>query len=210
MNTIYGVAADRLGHAANEQGAWSTRADLILNMQDERIGIDLDHRGPWVGEIIYLERSRSRDVWLVGHVDDAVLPETRVRLGPDEVRTVPTPMYWSLSRIGDEVNGYVIQSVALTTTPARIAATPVTFCEGDVSLAAYRASGRQKELLQRAAKAHLRKRPEHALHIRNLPLERALTTADPEYAWQLAENENARRQPIEHWPASRGSILRIS
>jgi HK97 family phage prohead protease len=170
MNTVCGLLADQLGHAAKsvlEQGpdrpelrldAWATPAGQVAAVQADTIPVDLDHDRIPCGELVYLERSGGK-LWAVAHVADRVQPAVRVRVGGRQV-SVATELYWSASTRGAQ--DFAVESVALTATPARIAAHgyPVRFLPGQLDHR--RAPDRwpslsrsQRGLLERAAVAHL-------------------------------------------------------
>jgi hypothetical protein len=156
--TVFGIALDGLGHASSGGKHWATPADRLLTVQDQEIVVDVEHRGHPVGRVTYLER-RGASIWLVAEVDDSVTPEVRVRLSPVEVRSVPSPFYFSISRLGDPTLGYALVSVALTASPARIAARPVIFKDGNAARAAGRESDEfSRGLLTRASEYDLRRR----------------------------------------------------
>ena len=114
-----------------------------------------NHDGRSVGEIVFLARNGS-SLWAVGEVSDEVVEAVSVRVGGRSV-AVPTPLYWSASRIGDLDYGFVLDSVALTASPASVDPRPVTFLDGRVDhrQAAQRWRSRldrvEFELLERAA-----------------------------------------------------------
>jgi len=170
--TCWGTIADQLGHAANAGGAWSTRSDRILPVQDPEIVVDLSHDRVPRGRVVHLERDHGT-VTAVAEVDDDVAPEIRVRVG-DTVVTVEHPLYWSLARIGSESDGYAITGLSLTPTPARVMArsSPVRFADGCAGVAAFRtADEATRELLERAAATDLRRHGAGLLVI-DLELER--------------------------------------
>jgi hypothetical protein len=155
--TVYGIALDKVGTATAGGRYWSTPSGLLRTVQDTEIPVDVDHRGGTVGQVIYIERTRGGQVWVVAHVNDDVTAETPVRVGT-ELRSVATPFYWSVSRLGSEKLGYVLDSVALTASPARITARPVTFRDGNAHMAAFTSVDRfERALLKRANEYHLRR-----------------------------------------------------
>jgi hypothetical protein len=103
--------------------------------------------------VIYIERARGGNVWIVGEINDDVRPETLVsfrspptsspfeatKSGP-ELRSVPSPCYWSVSRLGDAEYGFLLNGVALTASPARLGSRPVEFRGGGAHMAARRAT----------------------------------------------------------------------
>lgn len=154
--TVYGVALDQLGHARDGTRFWATPSSMLRSVQDETIPVDVDH-GRQCGEVIFIRRARDGRVWLVAEVNDDVSPQVRVRVGT-ETRSVPTPFYWSVSRIGGPDHGFVLGPVALTSHPARVNARPVEFRAGDAHMAAYQSHDRfERELLERAHEYDLRR-----------------------------------------------------
>jgi HK97 family phage prohead protease len=154
--TVYGILADELGHARRPElrKAWATPAAEVRSVQAPRIPVDRDHDHRWCGELIHLERAGG-NLWAVAEVDDSVTSEVHVRVG-SELRSAEVPMYWSATRRGGDDYGIELLSVALTPTPARVAARPVTFREGRAHLAAGRTSDPfERALLKRAAEAQL-------------------------------------------------------
>jgi hypothetical protein len=152
MQTVYGIVADPLGTARSAGRVWKTPSAQIAREQDGFIGVDIDHNGHWVGEVVDLQRHRG-SVWAVCEVDDDVAPEVPVRIGA-ELRHVEHDLFFSPVRVGGPEDGIVLLSLALTPTPARVAARAVTFLADDVSLAAFRSTDRfERELLKRASRA---------------------------------------------------------
>jgi hypothetical protein len=156
MRTVYGIALDGIGHASSGGKHWATPANKLCTVQDAHIAVDVEH-GAECGRVIYLEK-RGGNIWAVAEVADEVTPEVRVRLSPVEVRSVPTEFYWSVSRIGDDHLGYALTGLALTWSPARVGARPVTFRDGNAARAASKASDPfERELLHRASEYDLRR-----------------------------------------------------
>lgn len=156
--TVFGVLTDALGHASDGRRHWATPALEVRTVQDTRIAINLDHN-PYheVGEAIYFERDRSQRLWLVAEVADDVAPSVSVRVG-SETRSVPVPFYWSAERVGGPDFGIVISAVALTASPARVAARPVEIRQGDAHMAAWHSTDSfERGLLQRASEARLKR-----------------------------------------------------
>jgi hypothetical protein len=98
-------------------------------------------------------------LWAVAEVDDHVSEAVNVRVGGRTV-AVPTPLYWSASRIGSPDDGLVLVSAALTASPASVGVRrPVRFLNGrlDHRQAADRWRSRldrvEHEMLTRAANA---------------------------------------------------------
>jgi HK97 family phage prohead protease len=167
--TVYGVALDPIGAAMDGGRYWSTPSALLRSVQNDTIPVDRDHSGHPVGQVIYIERARGR-VWIVAEVDDTIAPERLVRFYPPpptsplekragpELRTVPVPFYWSVSRIGGPDHGFVLNSVALVQQTARVAPDPVVFRDGDACMAAFRSKNEfERDLLNRAHEYDLRR-----------------------------------------------------
>jgi HK97 family phage prohead protease len=153
--TVYGVALDKIGIASSAGRYWSTPSALLRSVQNPVIPVDIEH-GQVCGQVIYLER-RHGQVWVVGHVSDDVSPHVPVRVGT-ELRHVETDFYWSVSRIGAPEHGYVLDSVALTASPARVSARPVTFLDGNAAMAASKSTDwHERDLLKRAYDYDLRR-----------------------------------------------------
>jgi hypothetical protein len=215
---VYGIAFDELGHASKEvlaQGptglelrhkAWASPGFALRSVQPAPLRIDLDHDHRWCGEAVYIERRGNGDVWLVGHVDDSVRPEAHVRLG-DELRSVETAVYWSATRIGDEHDGVELLSVAITPSPARVCAKPLTFLPGRLD---YRGCTRRwkldsshAELLERATAAHLERRRSGG------PLVVHTDTDGPSHIDETFASRGAQHGRLEHWPPHANSVLSV-
>ena len=113
---------------------------------------------------MYLERDRAGSLWCVAHVAERVVPAVRVRAA-DQDAVVETPLYWSAERLATpDFRDVLIRSVALTASPARVAAKPLTFLRGALdhreAPRRWRLERFQRELLERAAVAHLDRRRE--------------------------------------------------
>jgi hypothetical protein len=98
LRTVYGVIADELGHASARGRFWASAARDYLAEQNLTIPVDVDHSGRPVGEVVALMR-HAGSLWAVGEVDDQGAETVNVRVG-DRMVAVPTPLYWSASRIG--------------------------------------------------------------------------------------------------------------
>jgi hypothetical protein len=166
MQTVYGVLASGDGLAYKtelEQGAlrlrgWSSPALRYRHVQDAEIPVDLEHDHRQVGRVVHLERDRYDRIHCVAHVSDDVSPVTRVQVG-DEIVGMETDLFWSASRLEDDQTGeLVLDSVALTASPARLSATPVTFlpgqCDWSGAWKRWQLRGYGKELLERACAVH--------------------------------------------------------
>jgi HK97 family phage prohead protease len=164
--TAYGILATELGHARSRTSTWSTPSSQIRTVQDPQLRIDVEHSGLPIGEAIFLERDRGGRVWLVAHIDDFT-PVIGVRVGA-ELRHLETPYYWSIARIGDPDYGYLLTSVALTASPARVGARSwgeeVAFLPGQLDHRSaadrWRSSLKsfEHEMLTRATQFHLDRR----------------------------------------------------
>jgi HK97 family phage prohead protease len=171
-STVFGIVSDPLGAASKEvveQGprgpqlrtaVWATPAADVRTVQG-RIPIDRNLDGVEIGELVYLERRHGR-LWAVGQIDAEVDPAVRVRVGQQTVR-LAHDLYWSATRTsGPDWRDIEISSIALTAFPCRVAARPLTILPG--ALDHRRAPDRwqldsvQRELLTRAAAAHLDRR----------------------------------------------------
>jgi hypothetical protein len=167
-NTVYGILADELGLASATtlvQGvdrpqlrtrAWATPSAEIRDVQAARIPVDRDHDHRWVGEVVSLQRIKG-NLWCIAHVDEDVTPTVNVKVGADTV-SARTNLYWSASRLSTpDYEDVIIDSVALTRSPCRVGARPVTFLPGalDHRAAADRWRDQldwfQRDLLTRAA-----------------------------------------------------------
>lgn len=194
--TVFGTALTELGHASDGTRSWSTPAELLRTVQDERIQVDIEHRGVGCGKVIFIER-RGGAVWLVAEVDDAVAPEVHVLVGTEQ-RSVPVPLYWSVARIGSADDGYLLTSASLTSRPARVNAVPVEFRAGNANLAAYHSSSAsERHLLKRAAEYDLR-RHGAPLTVRNAShfeqRGRSLDTLDAAERIALLEDQHYERK----------------
>lgn len=212
MQTCFGVLATKDGCGSGAGRYWSTPAGRYHEVQEQTILIDRDHDGRAVGEAVYLERDRKGRLWLVAHVDDHVLPVTGVRVGT-ELRHVATPLYWSASRIGDDVNGYVLTSVSLTVSPARVGARSrgeaVSFLPGELDCRSapnrWNLDDRTRGLLLRAAEAVRFRNPGGALVIRDaatVALEGC--TLERGAARQLLEPARRYGGPLRYSPPFKG------
>jgi hypothetical protein len=166
MNTVYGILADSIGLAAKktlEQGphgpelrfrASAGPAGEYRSVQDPEILVDRDHDHRWVGAVKHLER-RNGCLWCVAEVSDDVTPAVHVRVG-DKTVAVDHPLYWSAERIGGGDDGLLLRAVALTPSPARVSARPVTFQPGGLgNKSSWVLDSSTKGLLDRAYEASL-------------------------------------------------------
>jgi len=189
-------------------------------VQADVIPIDRDHDHRWIGEIVYLERDKGGNLWAVGHVRDDVLPIVHVGVGSETV-AVETDLYWSASRIGtEEYEDIVIDSVALTASPARSAAQPVKFLPGALDhrhvagKERWGLQGREHDLLTRAACDHLDRRAGAPLYVRSAPgcddlLDLNHRSHPAEIAQALEEQQWERGRPpgkLKHSAPYRGII----
>ena len=173
MRTVYGAIADPLGHASARGRFWASPAANYLTEQPPRIPVDVDHSGRPVGEVVALMR-HAGSLWAVGEVDDHVTETVQVRVGAQTV-AVPTPLYWSASRIGSPDDGLVLVSAALTASPASVGVRrPVRFLDGrlDHRQAADRWRSRldrvEHQMLTRAAHARADRQAGEAIVIAEL------------------------------------------
>lgn len=191
MNTVLGILCDELGLASTrvlEQGptrpelrfkAWATPSLEVRKVQAARIPVDLGHDHDWVGEIIYLERDKTNRLWAVGHVQE--LPRVRVKVGDTTYVLENEPFYWSVERrAAPGFRDIIIDSVALTASPARVSPQPVKILDGDLNWQR-EPPGRWKpqlyphelELLTRAAVAHVERKRHDPLLVHDLNSGRA-------------------------------------
>lgn len=160
--TVYGIALDKTGSATDGARYWSTPSALLRTFQDP-IAVNIAHGTAACGEVVYIERARGGNVWIVAEVHDHVRPEVGVRVGT-ELRSVATPYYWSVERLGDRDLGYLLTGLALTPSPARVTARPLVFRDGDVHMAAYKSSDSfERGLLRRAYDYHRQRRHDQPL-----------------------------------------------
>jgi hypothetical protein len=143
-----------------------------MREQNPVIRVDRDHDHRWVGEVVFLARHGGR-LLAVGEVD-GVAEALNVRVGGQTV-AVPTPLYWSATRIiGSPDDGLLLDSVSLTASPASVHPRPVTFLEGSLDHRAAAQRWRSKldrvefTLLERAANARADRRRGDAILIDEL------------------------------------------
>lgn len=153
-HTVIGILADREGFAYNPEArtrAWSTPAAEIKPVQDPTIPVDRDHDGRPVGRVVHLEHAHG-SLWCVAEVDTE--PHVLVRVGADTLKA-ETPLYFSAERWGGpEIGGLLLRSVALTPSPARISARPLTWFEGGLDQrGSWKLEHPLKGLVARAAEA---------------------------------------------------------
>lgn len=176
MKTVFGIFASQDGLAWTqelEQGAlrpelrfkaWSSPASEYRTVQPARVIVDQEHDGVPVGEVVHLEHGPGGNAWCVAHVDDAIVPEVRVKLGPGNVVSVPHDLYWSAQR-RETPGGLELMAMSLTTSPARLGARtqPVVFLPGQLD---HRSAwkrwnlqyGYRRDLLERAANGYWERR----------------------------------------------------
>jgi HK97 family phage prohead protease len=205
---VYGILCDALGHASADGKFWSTPSAAIRTVQNEEIRIDRDHSGVWCGRVTHLERHAGQ-LWCVGEVND-VSPVVHVRVA-SEVVELESDLFWSVSRFGDPEIGYVINSVSLTTTPARICPTPVTILEGDLYRGKkWAVDGYQAELLERAAETKIERRGNpiivhgerpHSAHGMETSFERATRAIEVRSAAAVDVNVARREMDVVVCPA---------
>jgi hypothetical protein len=222
MKTVFGIALDAIGAASSGGRYWSTRSVHLGAVQDPVVAVDVDHSGIPIGRVVFIERTADGQVRLVAEVDDEVSPEVRVRVGT-ELRSVPTPYFWSISRIGGAEDGYLLESVALSPTPARIAARPVTFRHGAASTAADKATDDfERALLRRASEYDLRRHHGAPLVVYDEHRERAIERTWDEERWETRtpHPSTGQRVPPQYragwepgmieWSQHGGRILGVS
>jgi phage head maturation protease len=192
--TIYGELADNDGIAARTvmvQGAhgpelrkscFATAAEDFRSQQPARIDVDRDHDGSPVGEVIYLERRRSGSIWCVAHARD-VAQAVEVQVGRETVN-VEHDLFWSAeSDMRDDFTDIELRSVALTAFPARVAARPIRVLAGALDhsgcTARWQLDKSDRELLERAARAHLDRRRGDPIIVHNPEAAELSTTAPP-------------------------------
>lgn len=175
MKVAFGILSDQLGHARSDTRAWRSPGGAYLRTQDA-VNIEAGHGGPVVGRLIDLQLDTAGRLWAVATVDDRVREAVGVLVG-DELREVPTPLFWSATRYQDTDGTLLLGAIAMTTHPARIAPTPIKLVAGrlDHRQAADRWRSQLKpheyELLKRAAAAHIGRRPGAPVVIRDLSRE---------------------------------------
>lgn len=225
MQTVLGILADRDGIAWTkvlEPGpdgprlrtkAWSTRSADVRREQLDHIAIDLNHDGIERGHVVYLERDAHGRLWCIGHVSDDVIPEVRVRVA-DRTVAVKHDLYWSPVRVGGPDLGIEFLSVALTASPARIGARPVTFLPGELNFRQvaderwHIRRGYEHDLLERAAASYLDRR-EHGgpMIVRDEHEQtRSLDGLHPTELFAQAEDEFWENRPLRWRP---GYILSV-
>jgi hypothetical protein len=157
--TIVGILANTDDPSRDGRGKyWATRADDFADTQDARIPIDTHHDGITIGEVIHLERDAWGRLWCVGQADTTAIDAAsviRVRSSHElatrrfdrfaihvEPVNLTAKLYWSSDALFDDSNDtLLLRSVALTTRPARVLATPVEVYPGGLHLDAARQWG---------------------------------------------------------------------
>jgi len=215
--TVAGCVADELGLAFTVEAVDSSHpgrsfdvrrraraypAGEYLRAQPSTIPVDVNHEGPVIGQVAYLERNGSGRLHAVAEIDASGLDD-----GP-----------WYYSPFIEHVEGrdIVLQALSVTRTPASIALPPISAFPARLPDAgAYR--GIHQDLVKRAA-AYDRRRRSGEPHLivdpdREARLNRLVgrrlddPTAALEYR-MLVEEDTARRRPIRHGPP--GRVLRVS
>lgn len=174
--TVYGVAADELGHCA-----WDTEPALDADGYIQRgtsvcvspaanyrrsqpadIAVDWNHDGDDLGEIVYLERTAGR-LHAVAVAD----------LDVDDLDN-HAPLYWSTSTDATTRHGIdhdiELRSLAITRQPASIGLWPLAWIAGDIRSGA--ANPARVSILRRAA-AQVEYRWRHGPLVINEHAERA-------------------------------------
>lgn len=188
---VYGLLADKLGHAQDEildghdthgrprlrTRSWSTPAAHVRREQAPTIPVDIDH-GTRCGQLVHLEATGA-GLFAVAEVADWVTPIVHVRVGDERV-ALETPFFWSASRLSTpDFDDVVIDSIALTSSPCRISAKPVTILPGgglDYIGCTKRWSGQlersARDLLEHAVRARRNRGPDDPIVVRDdTPLE---------------------------------------
>jgi hypothetical protein len=220
MKTVYGLVTDPVGAARSAGAFWSTPADAIADEQDPVLRVDRHHDGRWCGQVAYLERTRH-GLWCVAEVSDQVVEAVNVGVA-GETRSVPTPLYWSPTRIGDRDSGILFTSISLTSTPARVCPQPLKLLHGDLS---WRSAWSGLDsfdagLLERAAESKRRRQPGEPIIVETPMLAPA---PPPLVEWTRYETRAPRdnhRIPPQlrkgwkpgdlEWSQHSGRILRVS
>jgi hypothetical protein len=131
---------------------WATPPTEFRRRQAARIPIDICHDGSWVGECIYLERSKGGQLWAIGHADIADPPEW---MGP---------MFWSCkSNCYEDGTDVELEALAIGPSHRAHGLQPLKILDGKVDHrhVAERWGWRdqlnsyERELLTRAANYHL-------------------------------------------------------
>jgi HK97 family phage prohead protease len=158
MNTAIGSLASADGIAydpAQRRPAWSSRSSDYSSVQPATIAVDRDHDGRWIGRVVYLERHQGV-LWAVAEVDAE--PTVAIKVGDDVVHVL-TNLFFSAERVAVDDEDIVLRSVAITRTPARLGARPLTWFAGDLGdrgmwlLNRRRLGGHLGELVERAAES---------------------------------------------------------
>jgi len=164
-HTVVGILCDEIGAAYDPMQRtrlWTTPAGEIRREQADWIPVDREHDHQWVGQVVHLERHAGR-LWCVVEVDAE--PFVSVRVG-DEIVRVSAPHYWSAERVSTpDDRDVILRSMALTTSPARIAAQPLLWFDGGLDdrgswlLDKRRLDGHLGGLVTRAAETRHRSGP---------------------------------------------------
>lgn len=177
MNTCFGIVCDRDGLASSEvlargrtgpelrTRAWASPAAEVRREQASRIPIDWHHNGRELGQVVYLELDRHGRLWAVGHVEAD--PVVRVQVTRDRSVAVETELYWSAERRGTpDFRDLIIDSIALTPSPARLAAQPLRFLPGSLhERSRWTLNTFERGLLKRASEAFLRRRHNEPIRV---------------------------------------------
>jgi HK97 family phage prohead protease len=155
MKVAYGVVLDKLGHARSPGEAWAAPAGQVKRVQRSPLRVDRNHDHEWIGEVIDLQM-RGGNLVAVAEVSDEVEAVARVRVG-DTTIAVPHDLFWSAEHTtGDSIE---LLALSLTTAPRHVAARPVTLLPGSAHMAAFTTHDHvERQLLNRASEAHLRRR----------------------------------------------------
>jgi hypothetical protein len=203
MNTVVGILSDPDGLAYDRTRYWASPASEYRSLQAARIPVDRDHDGRWVGRVVHLERSHG-SLWAVAEV--SVGPYVGVWVGDERVEVEPEALYWSAERTPFD-GDVLLRSLAITMSPARIAAQPLLWFEGGLANRGnWQLDGRRLDqplagILERADKSRFRRGP-IAIHDRDQP------AVDPSLAhWRrLARGAASSGDPeddgLHHGPPS--------
>jgi hypothetical protein len=206
-----GTAWDR---ARPRTRAWSTPAgDYRADQGEGPIPVTVEHSGPIIGEVTYLERSANGALTAVARIASDWTPSVNVRVG-DQLVTLEHDAYWSAETVRDEDAAILLHAAAITTSPARLGAKPLAFVDGDLSFRRAaperwrsRIGRHEHELLSRAAAAMLDRRGQslrvHDARTPELERVRGGFLVDGElYA--------ASHRPYGAWRVRPSTILRVS
>jgi HK97 family phage prohead protease len=130
--TVFGEIASADGTVWDGVHARSTPAgDYRRNQGSGLFPVTLEHGGPRIGEITYLERNAERLI-AVAHIDDGVCrPFANVWVAGDLVEVEDDrSWYWSSETLRDEDGRVLLHAAAITRSPARLVARPLMFLDG--------------------------------------------------------------------------------